>query len=165
MPAFRWKWDHDAEGGHLHATKTCRAARPGAGGGRPGRPGRRPDRPGPPSGDRHLRPLRQRAASGRLHPDQPAALQGGGRGLVAGRRRGVSGVVGTIKLDPAPDRATGSFTLPYDFYTGLTVYATATWPDGTTTTNASWAIPVADCTAATTTTTTVAEPTTTTVAD
>jgi hypothetical protein len=57
------------------------------------------------------------------------------------------------------------FTLPYDFYTGVTVYATATWPDGTTTTNASWAIPVADCTAATTTTTTVAEPTTTTVDD
>ena len=53
----------------------------------------------------------------------------------------------------------------------MTVYATAIWPDGTTTTNASWAIPVADCTAATTTTTigeattttTVAEPTTTTV--
>ena len=42
----------------------------------------------------------------------------------------------------------------------MTVYATASWPDGTTTTNASWAIPVADCTAATTTTT-VAEPTTT----
>jgi hypothetical protein len=70
--------------------------------------------------------------------------------------------VGTSKLDPAPDSATGSFTLPYDFYTGVTVYATATWPDGTTTTNASWAIPVADCTAATTTTTTVAESTTTT---
>jgi hypothetical protein len=77
----------------------------------------------------------------------------------------VSNIVGTIKLDPAPDSAIGSFTLPYDFYTGVTVYATATWPDGTTTTNASWAIPVADCTAATTTTTTVAEPTTTTVAE
>ena len=74
----------------------------------------------------------------------------------------VSAVVATSKLDPAPDRATGSFTLPYGFYTGVTVYATATWPDGTTTTNASWAIPVADCTAATTTTTTVAESTTTT---
>jgi hypothetical protein len=76
-------------------------------------------------------------------------------------------VVGTSKLDPAPDRTTGSFTLPYAFYTGVTVYATATWPDGTTTTNASWAIPVADCTAATTTTTatTIAEPTTTTVAE
>jgi hypothetical protein len=75
----------------------------------------------------------------------------------------VSDIVGTIKLDPTPDRATGSFTLPYDFYTGVTVYATATWPDGTTTTNASWAIPVADCTAATTTT--IAEPTTTTIAE
>jgi hypothetical protein len=77
----------------------------------------------------------------------------------------VSDVVATTKLDPAPDRVTGSFALPYDFYTGVTVYASATWPDGTTTTNASWAIPVADCTAATTTTTTVAEPTTTTVAE
>jgi hypothetical protein len=77
----------------------------------------------------------------------------------------VSDVVGAHKLDPAPDGATGSFSLPYDLYTGVTVYATATWPDGTTTTNASWAIPVADCTAATTTTTTVAEPTTTTVDD
>jgi hypothetical protein len=77
----------------------------------------------------------------------------------------VSDVVGTSKLDPAPDSAAGLFSLPYDFYTGVTVYATATWPDGTTTTNASWAIPVADCTAATTTTTTVAEPTTTTVDD
>jgi hypothetical protein len=77
----------------------------------------------------------------------------------------VSDVVGTSKLDPAPDSATGSFSLPYDFYAGVTVYATATWPDGTTTTNASWAIPAADCTAATTTTTTVAEPTTTTVKD
>ena len=73
----------------------------------------------------------------------------------------VSNVAGTHKLDPAPDSATGSFSLPYDFYTGVTVYATATWPDGTTTTNASWSIPVADCTAATTTT--IAEPTTTTV--
>jgi hypothetical protein len=73
-------------------------------------------------------------------------------------------VVGTSKLDPAPDIATGSFSLPYAFYTGVTVYATATWPDGTTTTNASWAIPVAACTAATTTTS-VAEPTTTTVKD
>lgn len=77
----------------------------------------------------------------------------------------VSNVVGTSKLDPAPDSATGSFALPYDLYTGVTVYATATWPDGQTTTNASWAIPVADCTAATTTTTTIAEPTTTTVDD
>jgi hypothetical protein len=70
-------------------------------------------------------------------------------------------------LGPAPDSATGSFSLPFDFYSTVTVYATASWPDGETTTNASWAIPVADCTALTTTTTTVAptttvEPTTTT---
>jgi hypothetical protein len=77
----------------------------------------------------------------------------------------VSGIVGTLKLDPTPDSSTGSFSLPYDFYTTVTVYATATWPDGTTTTNASWTIPVADCTGATTTTTTIAEPTTTTVDD
>jgi hypothetical protein len=77
----------------------------------------------------------------------------------------VSGVVGTNKLDPAPDSVTGSFSLPYSFYTGVTVYASASWPDGATTTNASWAIPVADCTAAMTTTTTVAEPTTTTIAE
>ena len=76
---------------------------------------------------------------------------------------GVSGIVGTLKLDPTPDSTAGSFTLPYDFYTSVTVYATATWPDGTTTTNASWTIPVANCTAATTTTTTIAESTTTTV--
>jgi hypothetical protein len=77
----------------------------------------------------------------------------------------VSGIVGTVKLEPSPDSSTGSFSLPYDFYTTVTVYATATGPDGTTTTNASWTIPVADCTAATTTTTTVAEPTTTTIAE
>ena len=70
-------------------------------------------------------------------------------------------VVGTSKLDPAPDRATGSFTLPYDFYTGVTVYATATWPDGQTTTNASWAIPVANCSAPAPPTTLVEPPTTT----
>jgi hypothetical protein len=78
---------------------------------------------------------------------------------------GVSGIVGTLKLDPAPDSAAGSFSLPYDFYTSVTVYASATWPDGQATTNASWTIPVANCTAATTTTTTVAEPTTTTIAE
>jgi len=73
-------------------------------------------------------------------------------------------VVGTTKLGPAPDSAAGSFTLPYDFYATVTVYATATWPDGMQTTNASWAIPVADCAAATTSTTstTLVEPTTTT---
>jgi hypothetical protein len=76
----------------------------------------------------------------------------------------VGGIVGTVKLEPSPDSSTGSFSLPYDFYTTVTVYATATWPDGTTTTNASWTIPVADCTGATTTTT-IAEPTTTTVDD
>ena len=77
----------------------------------------------------------------------------------------VSGIVGTVKLEPSPDSSTGSFSLPYDFYT--TVYATATWPDGTTTTNASWTIPVADCTGATTTTTTttIVESTTTTTVD
>jgi hypothetical protein len=77
----------------------------------------------------------------------------------------VYAIVGTEKLGAAPDRAAGSVRLPYDFYTGLTVYATATWPDGQTTTNASWAIPVADCGAAAPTTTTIAEPTTTTVDD
>jgi hypothetical protein len=73
-------------------------------------------------------------------------------------------VVGTTKLGPYPHSAAGSFTLPYGFYATVTVFATATWPDGTTATNASWAIPVADCTAATTTTTstTLGEPTTTT---
>lgn len=79
----------------------------------------------------------------------------------------VGGVIGTLKLDPTPDSSTGSFSLPYDFYTTVTVYATATWPDGTTTTNASWTIPVADCTGATTTTTTttIVESTTTTTID
>ena len=72
--------------------------------------------------------------------------------------------VGTHKLGAAPDSATGSFRLPYDFYTGVTVYATATWPDGQTTTNASWAIPVADCNGSAPSTT-VVEPTTTTVDD
>jgi hypothetical protein len=78
---------------------------------------------------------------------------------------GVFGIVGTLKLDPTPDSASGSFSLPYDFYTSVTVFAAGTWPDGTTTTNASWKIPVADCTGATTTTTTIAEPTTTTTVD
>jgi hypothetical protein len=76
----------------------------------------------------------------------------------------VYAIVGTEKLAAAPDRATGSFNLPYDFYTGVTVYATATWPDGQTTTNASWAIPVADCSASAPPTT-IAQPTTTTVDD
>jgi hypothetical protein len=73
----------------------------------------------------------------------------------------VYGVVGRQSLDPAPDSATGSFTLPYDFYATVTVYATATWPDGNVITNASWAIPVADCSATAPPPTTAPEPTTT----
>jgi hypothetical protein len=61
-------------------------------------------------------------------------------------------------LGPAPDGATGSFTLPFAFYATVTVYATAAWPDGKVTTNASWAIPVADCDAPTSPPTTVVEP-------
>jgi hypothetical protein len=70
-----------------------------------------------------------------------------------------------LDLGPAPDSDTGSFSLPFDFYSTVTVYATASWPDGGTTTNASWAIPVADCTAlppTTAATTTTVAPTTTT---
>jgi len=83
----------------------------------------------------------------------------------------VYGVASHHDLGPAPDSDTGSFSLPFDFYATVTVYATASWPDGQTTTNASWAIPVADCTSPTPTTattattvtptTTVEEPTTT----
>jgi hypothetical protein len=51
----------------------------------------------------------------------------------------------THQLAPTPAPVTGSFTLPLDFFATVTVYATATWPDGKTTTNASWAIPLADC--------------------
>jgi hypothetical protein len=54
-------------------------------------------------------------------------------------------IAATHDLDPAPDRAAGSFSLPFGFYATVTVYATATWPDGKVTTNASWAIPVVDC--------------------
>jgi hypothetical protein len=61
-------------------------------------------------------------------------------------------------LGPAPDRAAGSFSLPFGFYSTVTVYATAAWPDGKVTTNASWAIPVADCDAPTSPPTTVVEP-------
>jgi hypothetical protein len=69
-------------------------------------------------------------------------------------------------LEPAPDRAAGSFTLPFGFYSTVTVYATATWPDGKVTTNASWAIPVADCaTPAPPPTTVVQPPPTTTPGD
>src|SRR5918994_1920107 len=65
------------------------------------------------------------------------------------------------QLGPAPDSATGSFSLPFDFYATVTVYATVPLPDGQVTTNASWAIPVADCAAPAppTTTTTITEPT------
>jgi hypothetical protein len=83
----------------------------------------------------------------------------------------VYGMASRHDLGPAPDSDTGSITLPYAFYSTVTVYATASWPDGEATANASWAIPVADCTAlpppttlATTTTvtaTTTVEPTTT----
>jgi hypothetical protein len=65
-------------------------------------------------------------------------------------------------LAPAPDSASGSFSLPFAFYSTVTVYATATWPDGKVTTNASWAIPVADCQAPTSPPTTVIEPPTST---
>jgi hypothetical protein len=71
-------------------------------------------------------------------------------------------IAGTHQLGPAPDSTTGSFTLPFDFYATVTVYATVTWPDGQVTTNASWAIPVADCAAPAPPTTSPAEPTTTT---
>jgi hypothetical protein len=78
----------------------------------------------------------------------------------------VYGIASSYDLGPAPDSATGSFTLPYAFYSTVTVYATASWPDGETTASASWAIPVADCTAlptaTTVTSTTTVEPTTTT---
>jgi hypothetical protein len=73
----------------------------------------------------------------------------------------VYGIVGRQDLGPAPDSVTGSFSLPYNFYATVTVYATAAWPDGKVITNASWAIPVADCTATAPTSTTVPEPTTT----
>jgi hypothetical protein len=49
----------------------------------------------------------------------------------------VSDLAGTHQIGPALDRATGSFTLPFDFYATVTVFATATWPDGKVTTNAS----------------------------
>ena len=67
-------------------------------------------------------------------------------------------------LGPAPDVATGSFSLPFGFYATVTVYATATWADGKVTTNASWAIPVADCDPPTSPPTTVDEPPTSTTA-
>jgi hypothetical protein len=78
----------------------------------------------------------------------------------------VSGIAARHDLGPAPDSAAGSFGLPFGFYATVTVYATAAWPDGEVTTNASWAIPVADCAAPASPTTTVVEPpTTTTIGD
>jgi hypothetical protein len=80
----------------------------------------------------------------------------------------VYGIADTHDLGSAPDGAAGSFSLPFGFYATVTVYATATWPDGKVTTNASWAIPVADCAAAPappTTSTIVEPPTTTTIGD
>jgi hypothetical protein len=71
-------------------------------------------------------------------------------------------IAASHNLGPAPDAATGSFSLPFGFYATVTVYATATWPDGKVTTNASWAIPVADCDAPTSPPTTVVEPPTST---
>jgi hypothetical protein len=74
----------------------------------------------------------------------------------------VYGIAASHDLGPAPDVATGSFSLPFAFYATVTVYATTTWPDGKVTTNASWAIPVAGCDAPTSPPTTVAEPPTST---
>jgi hypothetical protein len=75
----------------------------------------------------------------------------------------VYGVAETHAIGPAPDSADGSFNLPFAFYATATVYVTATWPDGKVTTNASWAIPLADCNGSgSTPTTTIPEPPTTT---
>ena len=74
----------------------------------------------------------------------------------------VYGVADTHGIAPAPDGADGSFNLPFAFYSTATVYVTATWPDGEVTTNASWAIPLADCSGSPPTTTIPEPPTTTT---
>jgi hypothetical protein len=74
----------------------------------------------------------------------------------------VYGFAATHDLSATPDGAAGSFRLPFSFYSTVTVYATAGWPDGRVTTNASWAIPVADCDAPASPPTTVVEPSTTT---
>jgi hypothetical protein len=71
-------------------------------------------------------------------------------------------IAATHSLSSAPDSAAGSFSLPFGFYATVTVYATAAWPDGKITTNASWAIPVADCDPPTSPPTTVVEPPTST---
>jgi hypothetical protein len=72
----------------------------------------------------------------------------------------VYGVAETHGIGPAPDRADGAFNLPFAFYATVTVYVTAAWPDGKVTTNASWAIPLADCNGSTPTTTIPEPPTT-----
>jgi hypothetical protein len=77
----------------------------------------------------------------------------------------VYGIAASHDLGSAPDSATGSFSLPFGFYATVTVYATASWPDGEVTTNASWAIPVADCAGQTSPPTTVVEPPTSTTID
>lgn len=74
----------------------------------------------------------------------------------------VYGFAATHDLSATPDGAAGSFRLPFSSYATVTVYATAGWPDGRVTTNASWAIPVADCDAPTSPPTTLAEPPTST---
>jgi hypothetical protein len=74
----------------------------------------------------------------------------------------VYGFAATHDLSATPDGAAGSFRLPFSFYSTVTVYATAGWPDGRVTTNASWAIPVADCDAPTSPPTTVVQPPTST---
>jgi hypothetical protein len=76
-------------------------------------------------------------------------------------------IAATHDLSSTPDGAAGAFSLPFGFYATVTVYATAAWPDGEVTTNASWAIPVADCDTPATPPTTVVEPptTTTTIGD
>ena len=71
----------------------------------------------------------------------------------------VYGIAASHDLGAAPDGADGSFSLPFSFYSTVTVYATATWPDGKVTTNASWAIPLADCSGSTPTTTIPEPPT------
>ena len=73
----------------------------------------------------------------------------------------VYGIAETHDIAPA-DGVDGSFNLPFAFYATATVYATAAWPDGTVTTNASWAIPVADCNSSTPTTSIPEPPPTTT---
>jgi hypothetical protein len=70
----------------------------------------------------------------------------------------VYGFAARHELGPAPDAAAGSFGLPFASYATVTVYVTAAWPDGEVTTNASWAIPVADCATPAPPVTTVPEP-------